>query len=292
MSWLEKLKKGMQKTAQLFAFSKMDFESLEDLEDALLQADVGVSMTNALIDSVKKQKAKTSQEIRDVVYHEIVEKLHDYAQPLHIQKSDKPFVCLMVGVNGAGKTTTIGKLGQIYKAKGFKTAFVAGDTFRAGAVGQLEEWAKRTGSSFYKSSTGSDAAALIFDAIKSAHRNKEDILFVDTAGRLQNRKDLMAELEKVIRVIKKADDTAPHAVLLVLDATVGQNALVQAKAFSEIAPVSGFVMTKLDGTAKGGILLNLVETFKLPVYAIGVGEQVEDLKSFTAEEYAQSLLGE
>lgn len=291
MSWLEKLKLGMKKTARLFSFSKIDFESLEELEDALLMADVGVLSVDEIINEIKTQKPKDADEMKVILKNEIINRLKTYAVPLEIENDKKPFVVLMVGVNGAGKTTTIGKLGAYYKSKGYQVSFAAGDTFRAGAVDQLKEWGVRNKSHVYTTTPGGDAAALVYDAIQLAKKNKDDILFIDTAGRLQNRADLMDELKKINRVIKKADSTAPHATLLVLDATVGQNALVQVEAFSKITKITGLIMTKLDGTAKGGILLALSKKFKLPIHAIGVGEQIEDLSSFTAEEYANSLLG-
>lgn len=291
MSWLEKLKLGMKKTARLFSFSKMDFETLEELEEALLMADVGVSTTTEIIDIIKKLKPKDADEMKSILKEEIIKRLYPFAKPLVIEKEKKPFIVLMIGVNGAGKTTTIGKLGSYYKNKGYQVSFAAGDTFRAGAVDQLKEWGLRNKSNVYTTTPGGDAAALVFDAIQLAKKNKDDILFIDTAGRLQNRSDLMDELNKITRVIKKAEPTAPHSVLLVLDATVGQNALVQVEAFSKIAEITGLIMTKLDGTAKGGILLALSQKFKLPIHAIGVGEQIEDLSSFTADEYANSLLG-
>ncbi|MBQ8251119.1 MAG: signal recognition particle-docking protein FtsY [Alphaproteobacteria bacterium] len=291
MSWLEKLKLGMKKTARLFSFSKIDFESLEELEDALLMADVGVLSVDEIINEIKTQKPKDAEEMKLILKNEIINRLKPYAVPLEIENDKKPFVVLMVGVNGAGKTTTIGKLGSYYKSKGYQVSFAAGDTFRAGAVDQLKEWGIRNKSHVYTTTPGGDAAALVYDAIHLAKKNKDDVLFIDTAGRLQNRADLMEELKKINRVIKKADPTAPHATLLVLDATVGQNALVQVEAFSKITEITGLIMTKLDGTAKGGILLALSKKFKLPIHAIGVGEQIEDLSSFTAEEYANSLLG-
>ena len=290
MSWLDRFKFGMKKTARLFSFSKIDASSLEELEESLLMADVGVPTTNAILDSIKKKGAKDAESIKSIMKEEIINRLAPYAQGLEINNEKKPFVVLMIGVNGAGKTTTIGKLGAFYQEKGYQVSFVAADTFRAGAVEQLKEWGARNNCVVYSSETGKDAAALIFDAIKSAKEKKDDIIFIDTAGRLQNRKDLMDELKKITRVIQKTDATAPHATLLVLDATVGQNALIQVEAFSAITPVSGLVMTKLDGTAKGGILLALADKFQLPIYAIGVGEKISDLSSFTADEYATSLL--
>ncbi len=290
MSWLDKLKFGMKKTAKLFSFSKIDASSLDELEDSLLMADVGVSTTEAIIESIKKKGATDAMSIKRIMKEEIIERLKPYAQSLKINAEKKPFIVLMIGVNGAGKTTTIGKLGSFYQEQGYQVSFVAADTFRAGAVDQLKEWGKRNKCVVYAGETGKDAAALIFDSIKLAKEKKDDIVFIDTAGRLQNRKDLMDELKKITRVIQKTDETAPHATLLVLDATVGQNAIMQVEAFSSLTPVSGLIMTKLDGTAKGGILLALTDKFHLPIYAIGVGEKISDLSSFTAEEYASSLL--
>ncbi len=291
MSWLDKLKIGMKKTAKLFSFSKIDFNTLEELEESLLMADVGVRTTTDMIDSIKSKKPSSAEDMKGFLKQEMVKRLDPFAKPLIIEKDKTPFVILMVGVNGAGKTTTIGKLGSYYKNKGYQVSFAAGDTFRAGAVEQLKTWGERNNCNVYTTVSGGDAAALVFDSIQMAKKNKDDILFIDTAGRLQNRSDLMAELEKINRVIKKTDVTAPHATLLVLDATVGQNALVQVDAFSKITNISGLVMTKLDGTAKGGILLALAERFSLPIHAIGVGEQLEDLAPFTAEQYVDSLLG-
>jgi fused signal recognition particle receptor len=210
---------------------------------------------------------------------------------LTIDEAHKPFVVLMIGVNGAGKTTTVGKLGQYYQSLGKQVSFVAADTFRAGAVEQLCRWGERIGCTVYTAKTGADAAGLVFDALEKSRLAGDDIIFIDTAGRLQNRTDLMDELQKITRVIRKQDPNAPHAVLLVLDATVGQNALSQVQAFQETAGVTGLIMTKLDGTAKGGILVALANRFKLPVHAIGVGEKADDLRPFTAESYVQSLIG-
>ncbi len=291
MSWLEKLKFGLKKTARILAGVKMDMSSLENLEESLLQADVGVSMTTELIDTLKARHPKDETETRAIIREKLIEKLTPVAVPLEIDKTKKPFVILMIGVNGAGKTTTIGKLGMQYKQKGYQVSLVAGDTFRAGATEQLQTWGERIGCPVYAKPNG-DAAGLIFDAIRSAQKAKDDILLVDTAGRLHNRTDLMDELSKIVRVIQKCDPTAPHAGLLVLDATVGQNALMQVSTFVEMTKVTGLVMTKLDGTAKGGILLALTDKFNLPVHAIGVGEQIDDLNTFSAKEYVDALLGE
>ncbi|MBR4932519.1 MAG: signal recognition particle-docking protein FtsY [Alphaproteobacteria bacterium] len=291
MSWLEKLKFGLKKTARILSGIKMDLSSLETIEESLIQADVGVLTTEKLITVLKERHPKDEQETRQIIRAYLTDVLRPVAVPLQINTDKKPFVVLMVGVNGAGKTTTIGKLGQKYKKKGYKIAFVAGDTFRAGATEQLQKWGAKIGCPVYTKPNG-DAAGLIFDAITESQKNGDDILFVDTAGRLQNRSDLMAELNKIVRVIQKKDETAPHASLLVLDATVGQNALSQVQAFSEMTKVTGLVMTKLDGTAKGGVLIALTERFGLPIHAVGVGEQESDLNAFTAQEYVDALLGD
>lgn len=292
MSWLERLKEGFRKTATLFSFTKVDLSQMEDVEDAFLQADVGYHTTSEWMNKIAQKKPQTPEQLRQIIYDMIVEKMTPVSQSLSIDTSKNPFVILMIGVNGAGKTTTIGKMGSFYKKQGLKVSFVAGDTFRAGATEQLQKWGERNNSRVYMAQTGADSAGLIYDSLKESRFNQDDVLFIDTAGRLHNRSDLMDELKKIVRVIKKIDETAPHAVLLVLDATVGQNALAQVQAFSEMIGVTGLVMTKIDGTAKGGILLALTDRFNLPIYALGVGEQIDDLQSFTAEQYAESLLGQ
>ncbi len=291
MSWLDRLKQGMKKTAAVFSFKSIDFNSLEELEEALLRADVGYTTTDEIITALKKKKPQNMDELKSLMRSELVERLGKIAVPLAIDKSREPFVILMAGVNGAGKTTTIGKLGKYYADKGFKISFVAADTFRAGATEQLQEWGNRIKAKVYAAKTGADAAGLVFDALTQSKKDGDDILFIDTAGRLHNKTNLMAELEKIIRVMKKVDATAPHASLLVLDATVGQNAINQVKSFLDTVGLTGLIMTKIDGTAKGGILLALAQNFALPVHAIGVGEKAEDLHDFTAEQYADSLLG-
>ncbi len=292
MSWLEKLKKGFQKTATLFSFTKVDLSQLDDVEEAFLQADVGYHTTSEWMTKIAQKKPQTPEQLRQIIYDMIVEKMAPVSRSLSVDTTRKPFVVLMIGVNGAGKTTTIGKMGSFYKKQGLKVSFVAGDTFRAGATEQLQKWGERIGSRVYTAQAGADSAGLIYDALRESRLNQDDVLFIDTAGRLHNRSDLMDELKKIVRVIKKIDETAPHAVLLVLDATVGQNALAQVQTFSEMIGVTGLVMTKIDGTAKGGILLALTDRFHLPIYALGIGEQVDDLQSFTAEQYAESLLGQ
>ena len=292
MSWFSKLKKGLSKTASLFSFQRVDAEALEMMEESLLRADVGYQTTEEIMDAVKRQKPKDGDELRQIIKTVLTLKMSSVAKPLEIDKSHKPFVILMIGVNGAGKTTTIGKLGQFYQEQGFQVSFVAADTFRAGATEQLCRWGERLNCVVHTAKTGADAAGIVYDALQKSRMNQDDIVFVDTAGRLQNRTDLMEELKKITRVIQKQDPMAPHATLLVLDATVGQNAISQVKTFQEMAGVSGLIMTKLDGTAKGGILVALASQFNLPVHALGVGEQADDLRSFTAEEYVNSLLGD
>lgn len=291
MSWLAKLKQGLSKTAALFSFSAVDDVSLENLEESLLQSDMGYDTVSEIMTAVRRKKPVDGTALKTVVQSILTEKMESIAIPLEINEAHRPFVVLMIGVNGAGKTTTVGKLGEYYKSLGKKVSFVAADTFRAGAVDQLCRWGERTGCTVYTAKTGADAAGLVFDALEKSRQAGDDIIFIDTAGRLQNRTDLMDELQKITRVIRKQDADAPHAVLLVLDATVGQNALLQVQAFQEAAGVTGLIMTKLDGTAKGGILVALANRFGLPVHAIGVGEKADDLRPFTAESYVHSLIG-
>lgn len=287
MRWLDKLKKGLQKTARVFSFKSLN---LDDLEETLLMADVGVKVSDEILKKVRDENPKDIDEMRQILRQIFIEKLQPVVRPL-VLKDCQPCVILMIGVNGAGKTTSIGKLAQMYINQGKSVAVVAADTFRAGAVEQLKKWAEKTGADFYSGAQGCDAAGLIYDALNDARKKKTDIVFVDTAGRLQNRSDLMDELKKINRVIHKVDESMPHECILVLDATVGQNALSQVKIFNETAPLTGLIMTKLDGTAKGGVLVALADQFRLPVYAVGVGESADDLNPFSAEEYVDSLLG-
>jgi fused signal recognition particle receptor len=236
-------------------------------------------------------KAISADEVKAVVATEVEKVLAPVARPLVIDDTIKPFVILVVGVNGSGKTTTIGKLAAKLSAEGRKVMMAAGDTFRAAAIEQLKVWGERTGSPVIAGAQGSDSASLAFNALTAARNEKRDVLLIDTAGRLQNKSELMDELEKMVRVIRRVDASAPHVVLLVLDATVGQNALSQVEAFHRIAGVTGLVMTKLDGTARGGILVALAEKHKLPVHFIGVGEGVEDLAPFTARDFARAVAG-
>jgi fused signal recognition particle receptor len=237
------------------------------------------------------EKGISPDEVRTILATEVERALEPVAKPLVIESDRKPFVILMIGVNGAGKTTTIGKLAQKFRAQGRSVTLAAGDTFRAAAIEQLKVWGERTGAPVVTRPKGSDAAGLAFDALQEARESRTDVLMIDTAGRLQNKAGLMAELEKIVRVVRKLDDTAPHAVLLVLDATVGQNAMSQVELFQKTAGVTGLVMTKLDGTARGGILVALAAKFGLPVHFIGVGEGVDDLEPFEARDFARAIAG-
>ena len=279
--------------ASIFTKRKLDKATLQDLEDVLLQADLGLPMAERIVKAVAADRYDREiepEDVKRILASEIAAVLKPVAAPLTFG-SQKPFVVLVVGVNGAGKTTTIGKLGAIARKEGYKVMFAACDTFRAAAIEQLNVWGARTGARVMTRPTGSDAAGLAFDAIQEAREDGTDILFIDTAGRLQNKQYLMDELDKIVRVIKKQDETAPHAVLLVLDATTGQNAAAQAEIFTKVAGVTGVIMTKLDGTARGGILVAIAERFKLPVHAIGVGEAVEDLQPFDADSFARAIAG-
>ncbi len=292
MSWLDKLKQGMKKTAGLFSFLSVDETALSELEEAFIRSDMGYQTASELIDVIRQKKPETSAQMREIFKNEVCRRLEKTARPMPYHPEHKPFVILMVGVNGAGKTTTIGKLAASFQKKGLKVSLVAGDTFRAGAVLQLCKWGEKNNCPVVSGADGCDAAALVYDAMRQAKERQDDVLLVDTAGRLQNKTNLMDELAKICRVMQKADSTAPHETILVLDATVGQNALAQVAAFSQVAGLTGLIMTKLDGTAKGGVLLALAHKFQLPVYALGVGEGVDDLQPFTPEQYALSLLGE
>jgi fused signal recognition particle receptor len=301
-SWWRRLSSGLKRTssalgtavADLVIRRKLDRAMLDDIEDVLLRADLGTTVAARIADAVgagRYDKAISADEVKAVVATEVEKVLAPVAKPLEIDAAQKPFVILVVGVNGSGKTTTIGKLAAKLSAEGRKIMMAAGDTFRAAAIEQLKVWGERTKSTVIAGAQGSDSASLAFTALTAAKEQNVDVLLVDTAGRLQNKAELMNELEKVVRVIRKVDASAPHAVLLVLDATVGQNALSQVEAFHRTAGVTGLVMTKLDGTARGGILVALSDKFKLPVHFIGVGEGVEDLAPFTARDFARAIAG-
>jgi fused signal recognition particle receptor len=301
-SWWRRLSSGLKRTstslgtavADLVVRRKLDRAMLEEIEDVLLRADLGSDVAARIAAAVghgRYDKAISADEVKGVVATEVEKVLSPVAKPLVVEPAHKPFVILMVGVNGSGKTTTTGKLASRFAADGRKVMLAAGDTFRAAAIEQLKVWGERTGAPVIARPQGSDAAGLAFDALTAAKAEGTDVLLIDTAGRLQNKSELMSELEKVIRVMRKVDGSAPHAVLLVLDATVGQNALSQVEAFHRTAGVTGLVMTKLDGTARGGILVALAEKYKLPVHFIGVGEGVDDLSPFTAADFAKAIAG-
>lgn len=271
----------------------MDDDMLEELEDVLISADMGVETSARVVANLARDhfgRALTSDKIKSLLSDEITRIMEHVARPLPIY-AKTPQVVLVVGVNGAGKTTTIGKLASQLKGAGKSVMIAAGDTFRAAAVEQLQIWGERAGVEVMRAEEGSDPAALAHDAMVRAEAEGVDLLLIDTAGRLHNRADLMDELSKIVRVIRKKDETAPHNTLLVLDATTGQNAINQAQEFSKMADVSGLVMTKLDGTARGGVLVSLADKFGLPIHAIGVGEQIDDLSAFDPEEFAQALTG-
>lgn len=301
-SWWRRLTEGLSRTSSalttgitdLFTKRKLDATTLEDLEDILIQADLGLATSARIAKAVgegRYDKQIAPEEVRSILAREVEQILTPVARPLAIDTAKKPFVVLMVGVNGSGKTTTIGKLAAKFRAEGKSVMLAAGDTFRAAAIEQLKVWGERTGAEVVFGQQGADAAGLAFEALQKARANGTDILLVDTAGRLQNKQGLMDELAKVVRVIRKLDGQAPHAALLVLDATVGQNAVSQVEAFRNTAGVTGLVMTKLDGTARGGILVALAAQFGLPVHFIGVGESVEDLEPFSARDFARAVAG-
>ena len=299
-SWFKRLTQGLSKSNNnlvsgiggIFTKRRLDDETLEALEDILIQADLGTETAIKICEGLVKtsyDKEIEPEEIRQLLNREIAQILEPVAKPLVIDASIKPYIILMTGVNGAGKTTTIGKMAQKLAAEGKKVMLAAGDTFRAAAVEQLAIWGERAGVPVVTAPEGSDAASLAFEAIAKAREQDIDVLLIDTAGRLQNRTELMDELEKIVRVIRKQDATAPHASLLVLDATTGQNAVSQAQIFAEKVDITGLVMTKLDGTAKGGILVAIAAKFGLPVHYIGVGESIDDLEPFDAAEFADAL---
>ena len=300
--WFSRLREGLSKTSSkltenitaIFTKRKLDSEMLQELEDALIQADLGVDMAIRITEEVARGRYDTEiapEEVRAVLGAEVAKVLEPMAQPLELDSANRPHVILVVGVNGTGKTTTIGKLSHQFAQARKSVVIAAGDTFRAAAIDQLQIWGDRTGAPVVSGKEGADAAGLAYDALEQARERDADVLLIDTAGRLQNKTDLMEELAKIVRVVKKLDESAPHSVLLVLDATTGQNAVSQAQAFQEIAGVTGIIMTKLDGTARGGILVAIAEKFALPIHAIGVGETVEDLQPFDAYDFASAIAG-
>ncbi|CDG33236.1 MULTISPECIES: signal recognition particle-docking protein FtsY [Parasaccharibacter] len=297
--FFSRLKQGLSRSSArlnaVFVKRQLDDETLEELEDELIAADLGPAVAGRIIEQFREKSFGehiTPEEIRQTLAAEISRVLEPVAQPFKLDDSKKPHVVLVVGVNGVGKTTTIGKIAHQYHQQGRSVMMVAGDTFRAAAVEQLQIWGERTGSPVIAGKPGGDAAGLAYDGLKRATEEKADLLLVDTAGRLHNRQALMDELAKIIRVMQKFDPSAPHSVLLVLDATTGQNAIEQVRVFRELVNVSGLVVTKLDGSARGGIVVALAEQFKLPVHLVGVGEQAEDLRPFSAEDYARGLVGD
>jgi fused signal recognition particle receptor len=298
--WFQRLKAGLTKTsarlsqdiAGIFTKRKLDADTLQELEDLLIQADLGVDTAMRITAALAKgrhNKEISPEEVRAVLASEVERVLAPVAKPLLIQGDGRPHVILVVGVNGTGKTTTIGKIAHRLAQEGKSVMLAAGDTFRAAAIDQLKIWGERAGAEVVARNVGADSAGLAFDALARAREKNCDVLLIDTAGRLQNKQALMDELEKVLRVLRKIDPTAPHQVLLVLDATTGQNALNQVEVFKDKAGVTGLVMTKLDGTARGGILVAISAKFGLPVHAIGIGEGVEDLSAFDASEFARAI---
>ena len=280
--------------ADLVTKRKLDGDTIEELEDVLIRADLGVDVAARIAAAVgqgRYDKTVAADEVKGILASEIGKILAPVARPLDIDAAKKPFVILVVGVNGSGKTTTIGKLAAKFSAQGHKVMLAAGDTFRAAAIEQLKIWGGRIGAKVIAREQGSDAASLAYEALEAARTEAADVLLVDTAGRLQNKTGLMGELDKIVRVMRKVDASAPHAVILVLDATVGQNALSQVGEFQKVAGVTGLVMTKLDGTARGGILVAIAAKYALPVHFIGLGESVDDLEVFDAQEFAKAVAG-
>lgn len=300
-NFFQKLGLGLKKTStkinsgisNIFIKKKIDEQILEELEDLLITSDIGIKATSKIITSFSKRRLNkdiTQEEVRQELAEDIEKILSPCQKTLSIDKKQKPFVILMVGVNGAGKTTTIGKLAAKYTSQGYKVSAVAGDTFRAAATEQLQVWGDKNKIRIYTGKSGCDAAGLCFDGLKEAQKQNDDIVFIDTAGRLQNKANLMEELRKIIRVIKKQIPDAPHSVLLTLDATTGQNALSQVKTFKEMTDVTGLIITKLDGSAKGGILIAIAEEYPTPIHYIGIGEGIDDLDEFNAKDFTKNLL--
>ncbi len=301
--WLSRLRGGLSRTTarltesvtSLFRKRRLDDEALEELEETLIAADLGLPASQRIVEGFRRTrfgKEVTDEEVKAALAEEIAAILRPVARPMEIRPERAPHVVLVVGVNGTGKTTTIAKLGQQYREQGLSCAFVAGDTFRAAAVEQLQIWGERTGCPVHApAKPGADAAGLAFDALRAAKEAGTQVLLVDTAGRLHNKAALMEELRKIIRVLKRQDETAPHSVLLVLDATTGQNAVQQTRVFKEMVAVTGLAVTKLDGSAKGGVVVGLAAEFGLPVHMVGVGETAADLKPFEARDFARGLVG-
>jgi fused signal recognition particle receptor len=302
LGFLSRLKEGLSRSTQkisggltaVLTHRKLDDAALEELEEVLISADLGTAVAVKIIRNFRRTRfgrEVTDQEVKDSLAEEIAEILAPVAKPLVLDPAKKPHVVLVVGVNGTGKTTTIGKLAQLYRAQSLTPVLVAGDTFRAAAVEQLQVWGERTGARVFSGPPNADAAGLAFDALTHATAERADVLLIDTAGRLHNKSALMDELAKIIRVLRKQDPNTPHSTLLVLDATTGQNAIEQVRVFKELVNVTGLVVTKLDGSARGGIVVALAEQFSLPIHAVGVGEQAGDLRPFDANDFARGLVG-
>lgn len=300
--WLARLRDGLSRSASalsggvtgIFTKAKLDATTLEELEDLLIQSDLGVEAALEISEALGRERLNkeiSPPEVRRFLAARIADILRPVAAALPVDPARKPFVVLVTGVNGVGKTTTIGKLAYRLRSEGRKVMLAAGDTFRAAAIEQLQIWGERAGAPVIAGKQGADAAGLVYDALAQAQAAQMDVLLIDTAGRLQNKTGLMEELKKINRVLGRLDPTAPHAVLLVLDATTGQNALSQVEVFRDMAGVSGLIMTKLDGTARGGILVAAARKFGLPVYAIGIGEGIEDFRDFDADQFARALTG-
>ncbi|HML11126.1 MAG TPA: signal recognition particle-docking protein FtsY [Stellaceae bacterium] len=300
--WFSRLRAGLSKSSaalneginHIFLRRRLDAAALDELEELLIASDMGIGVAEEVVAALRRTRFNqevTVDEVRTALAGEVARLVEPVMKPLRVDPAKKPFTILVVGVNGSGKTTTIGKLARQYRDDGKRVVLAAGDTFRAAAVEQLQIWGKRTDSPVIVRPQGSDAAGLAYDALVEARDMQADVLLIDTAGRLQNKADLMAELQKLVRSLKKLDPAAPHAVLLVLDATVGQNAHAQAEIFRQVVGVTGIVMTKLDGTAKGGVLVSLAEKYGIPIHLIGIGEGAEDLRPFDAHAYARGLVG-
>ncbi len=300
--WFARLKAGLSRSSTrlsegiggIFARRRLDDATLAELEDLLISADLGVGIAEEVTGRLRRTRFNQEippDEVRAALAEEMAKSLALVDRPLKLDPALKPTVILVVWVNGSGKTTTIGKLAQLYRDGGRRVVIAAGDTFRAAAIDQLKIWGERAGAAVVARGTGADAAALAFEAFEAAKRDAADVLLIDTAGRLHNKADLMAELQKIVRVLKKIDGKAPHQVLLVLDATVGQNAHAQAETFRDMIGVTGIVMTKLDGTARGGVMVSLAEKYGIPVHYIGIGEKADDLRPFDADAFARSLVG-
>ena len=302
MSWLKKLTEGLKKTSSsaksklsgIFVGKKIDADTMESLEEALISSDLGVSASQKIVKEFEKNysgKTSDQEELLEALSKSISNILEPLEKELIVSDDHHPHIMMLVGVNGSGKTTTAGKLAKRFSQQGKKVILVAADTFRAAAIEQLKGWAEKTSVELISAERGADPAALVYQSIEKARIQKTDLILIDTAGRLQNRIELMEELAKIVRVIKKLEPEAPHDSLIVLDGTVGQNALSQLKAFLDVAAITGLIMTKLDGSARGGVLVALAEEFGLPIHLIGVGETAEDLQDFNAIAYSRALLG-